>query len=310
MVLAFFAVSARQTTVSLTLNHLAYDLMVELDSRLQHASGHVLLVYVDPDVDGNPARYWQLIRQLRQLGASGLGILDLDIRQWQPGQCARLAQWKGLVVGHVDGMDENLPTDLTRSSIDLPSEHDGVYRRYAGRVASLRRSSFAVDVAENFGTEAQIPSANFGVRFQGAAESLPHVTAEQVLQGQDTGGVSTRSNRATGPAAAAVVGGSRDAHDERSANVGPGIPRTRADYDLDAAHRSDFRSMAVLDVHVGRASISGSDSPFGIGSGDPSVCRWLDVAGFRGLGGILARGDLDALGFNRFDRNLRWSLGI
>ena len=187
VVLAVIAVGSQSTSVSQTANNLAYDPLVELDSKLSLIPADVLLVYAEAELERDPETYWQLIRRLHELGAAGLGILELDSRLWSPAQLQRLTRWKGLVVGHITGDPAQLPAGLTRSSIGLLRSQDGIYRQYAGSRTSEGIGSFATELARSYGGDSKvIPVRDFGVRFCGSAESLPHVAATKILQREVT----------------------------------------------------------------------------------------------------------------------------
>jgi hypothetical protein len=185
--LAVIAALFEHTSVSQSINDLAYDRFVRLDSRLNRVPAHVLLVYADRELDERPDDYWQLLRQLRRLGAAGVGIAELDVRGWTPEQLQRLALWTGLAVGHVVGDERKLPDQLKRASLALVNSADGVYRRCGGLTGADGRASLVAQVAKSFGGESPaVPHGDFGVRFCGPAESLPHVSANEFLGGEIT----------------------------------------------------------------------------------------------------------------------------
>jgi hypothetical protein len=126
---------------------------------------------------------------LRGLDAKCLGLIQLDIRRWTPAQLQRLSQIDNLVVGHITGDSDDALGTVTRGSIMLPATHDGVHRRYEGLLqegeggsstlaAQMAHAALKPDERE------RLPHGPFGVRFRGAAASLPHVTARRLLRNE------------------------------------------------------------------------------------------------------------------------------
>ena len=185
-VLTLTGVLADHVGIGRSLNDLAYDQFVNIDSRLSFAPTQVLLVYVDAELERRPDDYLRLLGRLNELGATSVGVTTLEARRWSPEQLEKLAHTPQVAVAAVNTGGVPLPTDMLQGHVEMTQSTHGVQRWVSQRNAE-GLPALEWLLVERFGDRTlRLPSGEFGVAFRGGAESLPHVDADAVLAGEVT----------------------------------------------------------------------------------------------------------------------------
>jgi hypothetical protein len=186
VIVTVLAWSSDRSLTMRVVNELVYDRFVQFDARLTFAPDNVLIVYADRELDRRPGEYLRLIDQLRELGAAGFGITQLSPADWTSNQWDQLLTRGDVILGDIRPQPSESSATEIPHSVDLPATPDGVHRHWRTHDEN-GRETFPFAVALRFcDTPLSLSHIEFGVSFRGGAESLPHVTADAILDDQIT----------------------------------------------------------------------------------------------------------------------------